>query len=120
MVAFFWSPNGKRVAFFERQFSADLADETPEGILQLSFHVMDIESGESETLFSFTPSEQFAALLPYMDQHQRTFTIWSPDSQYIALSALTESGPAIIVAQADGDFEPRVLHPGTMAVWSWR
>ena len=86
----------------------------------LELHVIKIPQGESTLLFSFVPSEQFATLLPYIDQYQRTLTIWSPDSQYLAISGYTQQGPAIVVAQADGDFEPRVLEPGILAVWSWK
>ena len=81
---------------------------------------MAVPGGESELLFSFVPSEQFAALLPYIDQYQRTLTIWSPDSQHLALSAYTRQGPKIVVAQAEGDFEPRLLEAGTLPVWSWK
>lgn len=120
VVAFFWAPDGKRVAYFEIERNVDAHDSSEEDPIHLSLHVLDVDSRESDLLFSFTPSEQFVGLLPHIDQHQRTFTIWSPDSQYLAISAYTQAGPAIVIAQADGDFEPRVLQPGTLAVWSWQ
>ena len=52
--------------------------------------------------------------------HQRTLTLWSPDNRYLVMPVQTEGGPRIAVAQADGDFAPRLLEAGTLAVWSWR
>ena len=120
VVGFFWSPDGSRIAYFEGAVSPDAETRPLGGFTHLELHVISVPSGESELLFSFVPSEQFAALLPYIDQYQRTLTIWSPDSKYLALSAYTQQGPKIVIAQADGDFEPRLLESGTLAVWSWK
>ncbi len=120
VVGFFWSPDGTKIAYFQGAISPEVETRVLGQFTHLELHVMAVPGGESELLFSFVPSEQFAALLPYIDQYQRTLTIWSPDSQYLALSAYTQQGPKIVVAQAEGDFEPRLLEPGTLAVWSWK
>ena len=120
VVGFFWSPDGTRIAFFQGAVSPEAETRALGQFTHLELHVMAVPGGESELLFSFVPSEQFAALLPYIDQYQRTLTIWSPDSQYLALSAYTQQGPKIVVAQAEGDFEPRLLGAGTLPVWSWK
>jgi hypothetical protein len=120
VVGFFWSPDGSRIAYFEGAVSPGAETRPLGGFTHLELHVISVPSGERELLFSFVPSEQFAALLPYIDQYQRTLTIWSPDSKYLALSAYTQQGPRIVIAQADGDFEPRLLESGTLAVWSWK
>ena len=120
VVGFFWSPDGTRIAYFQGAVSPEAETRTLGQFTHLDLYVMEVPEGKSELLFSFVPSEQFAALLPYVDQYQRTLTIWSPDSQYLAISAYTQQGPRIVVAQAEGDFEPRLLEPGTLAVWSWQ
>lgn len=120
IVAFFWSPDGKRVALFETDNGMESLEQSETEMRHLLLHILDVESGEIDFLFSFLPSEQFASMLPYIDQYQRTYTVWSPDSEYLAIAAYTQSGPTIVVAQADKDYEPRVLHPGTLAVWSWQ
>ena len=120
VVGFFWSPDGTKIAYLQGAISPEVETRVLGQFTHLELHVMAVPGGESELLFSFVPSEQFAALLPYIDQYQRTLTIWSPDSQYLALSAYTQQGPKIVVAQAEGDFEPRLLEPGTLAVWSWK
>ena len=120
VIGFFWSPDGTKIAYFQGVVSQEGETQTLGQFTHLELHVVKIPQGESELLFSFVPSEQFATLLPYIDQYQRTLTIWSPDSQYLAISGYTQQGPAIVVAQAEGDFEPRVLEPGILAVWSWK
>ena len=120
MVGFFWSPDGTQIAYFQGAINNEMEPRLLGQFTHLELHVMSVPSGDSKMLFSFVPSEQFAALLPYFDQYQRTLTIWSPDSQYLALSAYTQEGPKIVVAQAAGNFEPRLLETGTLAVWSWK
>lgn len=120
VVGFFWSPDGTRIAYIQGAFNPEVESQVLGKFTHLELHVTTVPEDESKLLFSFVPSEQFAAMLPYIDQYQRTLTIWSPDSQYLALSAYTQQGPRIVVAQAEGDFEPRLLEPGTLAVWSWK
>ena len=120
VIGFFWSPDGTKIAYFQGAVSQGGEIRTMGQFTHLELHVIKIPQGESKLLFSFVPSEQFATLLPYIDQYQRTLTIWSPDSQYLAISGYTQQGPAIVVAQAEGDFEPRVLEPGILAVWAWK
>ena len=120
IIGFFWSPDGKKIAYFKSVVTQEEIDGVIEQFSYLELHVLSIIDGTSNKLFSFAPSELFAALLPYIDQYQRTFTIWSPDSQYLALSAYTEQGPAIVVAQAESNFEPRILEFGMLPVWSWK
>ena len=120
IIGFFWSPDGKKIAYFKSVVTQEEIDGVIEQFSYLELHVLSIIDGTRNNLFSFAPSELFAALLPYIDQYQRTFTIWSPDSQYLALSAYTEQGPAIVVAQAESNFEPRILEFGMLPVWSWK
>ena len=122
VVAFFWSPDGKKIAYFAPFLN------TPEGSsdqsnrqLFLQLNVLDVETGESKELFSYRPTEQFTSILPYFDQYHQSNTIWSPDNINLVLSFLdTEGNPGIAVVAASGQLEPRLLAEGYLAFWSWK
>ena len=120
VVAYWWSPDGRHVAYFDAQLGEAAAADEAAPVQLLTLLVLDVEKGVSRKLFEFTPTPQFTGLLPFFDQHQRTLTLWSPDNRYLVMPVQTQSGPRIAVAQADGDFAPRLLEAGTLAVWSWR
>tara|TARA_Y100001970_G_C14258861_1_gene877885 strand:- start:1178 stop:2491 length:1314 start_codon:yes stop_codon:yes gene_type:complete len=115
VIGFFWSPNGEKVAYFKS------TQETDDNNLRLiDLNIFSVIDETNQNAFRFTPSELFGALLPYLDQYQRTFTIWSPDSKYITVSAYTENGPAIFVVQPEGNFTPRIVEFGMLSIWSWK
>jgi Tol biopolymer transport system component len=128
VYAFFWSPNDKKIAYFIPMIADGTssssgqddpnAQEQQQLLVQLK--VVDVDTGESKELYTFPPTDQFAAILPYFDQYHRSATIWSPDSNNLVLSFLTGDGePGIAVAAASGQLEPRVITQGYVAFWSW-
>ncbi|HJS19545.1 MAG TPA: hypothetical protein VJ785_12420 [Anaerolineales bacterium] len=127
VYAFFWSPNDRKIAYFTPVLSEAPAEEqqgdsTAQAQQQvfLQLQVLDVETGESRDLFTFRPTDQFAAVMPYFDQYHQSATIWSPDSNNLVLSFLTNEGQAgIAVVAASGQLEPRLLAPGYLAFWSW-
>jgi len=127
VMAFFWSPDSKKLAYF-RPFLADSASEggtDPSGQAQqrllLQLNVLDVISGENRELFTFKPTDQFLAVIPYFDQYHQSTTIWSPDSNNLVLSFLTsENNPGIAIVAASGQLEPRLLAEGYLAFWSWK
>jgi TolB protein len=127
IVAFFWSPSGKEIAYFvllqanndSSGSSGGSAQTTPQLVLQL--HVLDVTTGESRQLFTYRPTQQFLSILPYFDQYHQSATIWSPDNNNLVLSFLDNSGnPGIAVVAASGKLEPRILAQGYLAFWSWQ
>ena len=83
--------------------------------------MLDTVSGESKLLFTFRPTSQFSAVLPYFDQYHQSATIWSPDSNNLVLSFVSQDGsPGIAVVAASGQLEPRIIAQGFIAFWSWR
>jgi TolB protein len=125
VVAFFWSPDGKKIAYFVPFLN------TPEGgsgssdqsnqQLYLQLNMLDVETGESKELFSYQPTQQFTSILPYFDQYHQSNTIWSPDNNNLVLSFLDNEGkPGIAVVAASGQLEPRLLAEGYLAFWSWK
>ena len=123
VYAFFWSPNGEKLAYFIPLLTNQAADGSQSSTqrLLLELHMLDVTTGESRELYTYQPTEQFANILPYFDQYHQSVTIWSPDNNNIVLSFLTSDGaPGIAIAAASGQLEPRILAQGYLAVWSWK
>lgn len=127
VFALFWSPSGDQVAYFipmvsnaEGQQGQSEDAQGQEQVLLFQLKVLDVTSGESKDLFTFRPTEQFSAVLPYFDQYHHSATIWSPDDNNLVLSFLTSQGqPGIAIVPASGQLEPRLLAQGYLAFWSW-
>jgi len=123
VYAFFWSPDGKKIAYFVPFLSNQSADgsQTSNQQLILQLNMLDVATGESRELFTYPPTEQFARILPYFDQYHQSATIWSPDNNNLVLSFLDSSGnPGIAIAAASGQLQPRLLAQGYLAFWSWK
>ena len=113
VIAFFWSPDGSRLAFFRPVASTG----GPQRIVMTLF-VYDLEAREVRSYGTFPASSTFAyQVLPHFDQYQRSATIWSPDSSQIVVSAMAdERTPAVYVVELDGG-EPRKVAEGHLAFW---
>lgn len=112
VLAFFWSPNGRTIAYFtvaniaEQIWSTVLpnvdatardggffshededADEIEEErVLRLNLWSVDLEDGEHRLVCTFEPVDLFVnQLLPFFDQYALSHRIWSPDSTEIVL-----------------------------------
>jgi TolB protein len=124
VAAFFWSPNGKKIAYFllsPLDTGGSSADSSsPQYAVHL--HILDVMSGESrELLPPYLATAQFMNILPYFDQYHQSITIWSPDSLNLVLSFLDgEGNPGIAIVAASGQLEPRLLTDGFIAFWSWK
>jgi len=126
IVAFFWSPDGKEIAYFilapiasDNSGSGDSSiQQQQQYAVQLS--ILDVSTGESREVFTYRPTDQFLNILPYFDQYHQSVTIWSPDSNNLVLSFLDGDGnPGIAIVAASGTLEPRLLAPGFIGFWSW-
>ncbi len=129
VLGFFWSPNGEKLAYFVPELlqnssssssgGTDSSGQAQQQQLALQLNVLDVKSGKSKQLFTFAPTEQFAAMLPYFDQYSQSTTIWSPDNNNLVLSFIASDGtPGIAVVAASGQLQPRILTPGYLAFWS--
>lgn len=128
VIAFFWSPNGDKVAYFI-PFLANDSGSSANGSgsgstaqrLVLQLNMLDVKTGESQELFTYQPTEQFKNILPYFDQYHQSNTIWSPDNNNLVLSFLDQDGkPGIAIVAASGQLQPRLLAQGYLAFWSWK
>lgn len=129
--AFFWSPDGQRLATFSplqvNQMSKDfpgidLTDRQPASILMLQ--TIDTATGAYRQLFYLEPSTDFARLLSQFDRFSRAMNIWSPDSRSLVFSVTFDNGQGstdyVVETEATGSVEPRVISQGSLAVWSPR
>jgi Tol biopolymer transport system component len=126
VAAVFWSPNSKKLAYFKPLFldpnTGEAATaETASPVLVLELHILDVNSAESKQVFKFPPTPQFSRILPYFDQYHQSATIWSPDSNNLVVSMVTQDGtPSIAIVPASGQMEARLLDTGFIAFWSWK
>lgn len=113
VIAFFWSPDGEKLAFFRPVASTG----GPQQIVMTLF-VYDLVQQEVRAHGTFPASSTFAyQVLPFFDQYQRSATIWSPDGSQIVVSAMAdEQTPAVFVVDLDGG-EPRQVAEGHLAFW---
>jgi len=132
VYAFFWSPDSKSLAYFSQSqpaaSSAPTPTPDPSGAggpgFAFNLSVLDARSGASHSVLTFTPTERFLDVIPYFDQYDQSLTIWSPDSRNIVLSAYQDINgsqvPVVLVAEASGHLDPRIIDAGWMAFWSWK
>jgi len=125
VIAFFWSPDSQKIAYFvpkigissEQQVSLPAQDSQ----FSIELHVLDVQSGNSQRLTEFRPTEDFLQIMPYFDQYQRSATIWSPDSSNLVFSALDQDGtPRIYTIGISENPESSRLASGRLAFWSWK
>ena len=123
VLAFFWAPNGKRLAFIvpDPDGPMDPMFQAGEGQLPLRMVGCDPASGRTWTIARFPGSRGLLSILPFFDQYQRSATLWSPDSRLLVFTAISANGePGLYVARADGNVKPRFLTAGDFGFWSWK
>ncbi len=146
LVAFFWSPDGSRIATLGITTPSDpssagrpvpaaggarLASATrvgPDGGtrqpvdatgVDVALTFMDVAAGTASEPQVVSLSPLFVnQLLPYFDQYALSHRVWSPDGASILLPVVDEDGTeSLHVLPADGS-QVRILAPGSMGFWS--
>lgn len=133
VLAFFWSPDGQKIAYFtpglgeqvasapsraRRSLSGKVRRQDDE--LQLSLSIVHVESGGSQHMVVFRPTDLFLQqFLPFFDQYALSHRLWSPDSAALVLPMLEDDRARIYVAAITGD-RLRHVADGEMAFWSPR
>ncbi len=135
VVAFFWSPDGKTIAFLSPAGDGnDSGARAPgpsqtDGLL-LDLWIIDVASDPAalypappngeRRLASFQPSDIFTAqFLPFFDQYALSHRLWSPASDALILPVQeTDGSERIYIFPTDGS-PPQLVTEGTMGFWSW-
>ena len=125
VLGFFWAPDGKKVAYFVPVMVSSAAEgeqQTAENTqFLLELHIAEARSGSTRRIAAFQPTRTFLNIFPFFDQYQRSVTIWSPDSNYLVVSAVaSQDQQGLFIVPASGDFEPRFLAEGNVGFWSWK
>lgn len=80
VVAFFWSPDGKQLAYLTREDERDpRTDHT--------WHVVGSGGGEVRDFARFTPTQSFSGLVTFFDAYALSFNLWSPDGKQLTYAA---------------------------------
>ncbi|HJW84428.1 MAG TPA: hypothetical protein VJ754_08990 [Anaerolineae bacterium] len=134
--AFFWSRDSKRIAYLSGRVASPSvigqARRTADGLaaprvdqagseIELTWHVVEVESGRARELVSFRPTGHFASVVGFFDQYAQSITFWSPDSRYLLLAG-RPPGLAAGVYHVDtlsGDDGVTRVGPGEFGIWSW-
>lgn len=124
VISFFWSPDGTKLAYLVPEEHApvqrapEAAPLRQEGDFWLRWYVWDGTTNSKLTLFS--PTQDFLYdYIRYFDQYAQSVSLWSPDSQTLLYSGLSESGLTGIwtLPIAEGS-TPKRIAIGVLATWS--
>jgi len=133
VIAFFWSPDGRSIAYFKFadpvedsvQVNAEASSRivlskpaVQQSRIRLELWVASIGSGESTWLATFEPPGLYMSqFLPFFDQYALSHRIWSPESDALILPMVDSDGPRIYIVSADGD-EILPVARGQIGFWS--
>jgi TolB protein len=137
VLAFFWSPDGRSIAFItlgrdrdddsvyaaspQKSRLSSRLDTVPsqqfgEGFLTLS--VIDVETGQGLRLLDFVPTASYLTqFLPFFDQYALSHQVWSPDGRALVLPVWEDETNVILVIPTRGG-RPYQLAEGEIAFWS--
>jgi TolB protein len=142
-LAFFWSPNGQKIAYLTLDprpkrpmltmptfatngrftgswpfMNIDTHSEKDDA-LQLALHVVDVQGGRPQTVAVFEPWALFVnQFLPFFDQYALSHRIWSPNSDALVVPMVKGDTAQIYIVPVNGG-SARPLVEGFMATWSW-
>lgn len=109
VMAFFWSPDGKKLAYL-------VVDDSAE-IVRLRWYVWD--GTRSTPYAAIVPTRAFLqAYIAFFDQYARSMTVWSPDSQAFTYAAIDPSLGNNIWVQSLDQAEPIRVGRGVFVAWS--
>lgn len=128
-VAFFWSPDGRTIAYLTPAEAGSGARRDPtlqpaahrpqaERVL-LDLWLVEVARGTERRLATFQPADLFASqFLPFFDQYALSHCLWSPASDALVFPVQEDSGSErVFVFPTDGAL-PRPVAEGSAGFWS--
>ncbi len=119
VLAFFWSPNGKELAYVT-------TSENAEGSVRWS--VYDLKSEEVRYLSDFRPTEEQLNLFMFFDQYAQSHNPWSPDGSALIYSGalgytkardpLPQQEDAHIIVENTATGDTSEVARGVVGAWS--
>jgi TolB protein len=137
VVAYFWSPQGDRVAYIaiKREPSGSSARPYPspngrngrspalqgQAPTSLLWNILDVKSGKTTELTKFIPTQTMIYYLNFFDQFARSHRLWSPDGHYLVYGAVDLIGQdMVMLADTTKPGTTIPVSEGAIGVWSWK
>ena len=143
ILAFFWSPDGKKIAYFsptrEQPASPDYSGGSRYGIarsvpqlvdvaeatqlqqqeiIRLDCWIVDLRLRTRQKLLNFQPTRLFLnQFLPFFDQYALSHRIWSPSNDALVLPKIADGKSEITVVTLESE-QSTVIGEGYMGFWS--
>ena len=135
VLAFFWSPDGEKIAILTAPFSQGFENEqqvnggiknvrTTKTIPvqrnphQFKLSVININTGEGVQIAEIIPSITFMTqFIPFFDQYALSHRLWSPNSDKLVLPIIEDQENKIVVFPASGGKRTEI-GSGDSAFWS--
>lgn len=92
-IGHFWSPDGTKLLFFEPVLLRSGNSPT----LAYRVGIYSLLEDRRSIVATMRPAPDFATqIVPFLDQYERGYTLWSPDSRLIALNSIATDGTQIV------------------------
>jgi Tol biopolymer transport system component len=95
VVAFFWSPDGQRLAFAALDAGGN----------SLAWNVADASGANARRLGPFTPTSEQIQLLAFFDQYAISHGLWAPDGSALVYAVGQAGEPRMFGAPSTGTIQ---------------
>jgi Tol biopolymer transport system component len=120
VAAFFWSPDGEKIALFRPVPVGGSQGNTSGMNRYFRVTVLFVESGETVNYGVFPASIKFVSrVIPHFDQYHRSVQVWSPDSSNIVINSISDGQrPAVYLIDLENRGNPQKIASGDMAFFA--
>lgn len=115
VIAFFWAPNGKRLAYL-----ALIDPKDGSAFPNITLKLLDVGGWTPREIVAISPTNEFMSqIVPLFDQFSQSTTPWSPDSSSFVLTIQeSSSSTGVYQINLDGASGGRRIGSGPVAFWS--